>query len=237
MKKKILSAVLCATTLFSAVGFSACEVTDVLFADYKEQIAEMQETLNAQQEKITDFESDVKELQDAITEKEEQIADLQGTINEQQEEIATLEEENENLQGTLGKLHEEIEAFEQGEPGFVLKISMEKEVYTDKEEILVEIILENHSGEDVEIFYHGGNYSCVLPYSDTGMFLPDEQSPYVTKKTLKNNETLRFTERIDDYFYPGHHVLKYYASFYLDEGLTNYIGFYSNELEFEIVAQ
>ena len=44
MKKKILSAVLCATTLFSAVGFSACEVTDVLFADYKEQIAEMKET-------------------------------------------------------------------------------------------------------------------------------------------------------------------------------------------------
>ena len=44
MKKKILSAVLCATTLFSAVGFSACEVTDVLFADYKEQIAEMRRT-------------------------------------------------------------------------------------------------------------------------------------------------------------------------------------------------
>ena len=44
MKKKILSGVLCATTLFSAVGFSACEVTDVLFADYKQQIAEMQDT-------------------------------------------------------------------------------------------------------------------------------------------------------------------------------------------------
>ena len=41
MKKRILSAILCATTLFSAISFSACEVTDVLFADYKEQIAEM----------------------------------------------------------------------------------------------------------------------------------------------------------------------------------------------------
>ena len=89
-------------------------------------------------------------------------------------------------------MQEEIENLQQEEQDFVLKISMEKEVYTDKEEILVELILENHSGEDVEIFYHGGNYSCVVPYSDTGMFLPDEQSPYVTKKTLKNNEKENF---------------------------------------------
>ena len=66
MKKKILSAVLCTTTLFSAVGFSSCQVTDVLFADYKGQIAQLQETLNSQQEKIADFEADVAELQEAI---------------------------------------------------------------------------------------------------------------------------------------------------------------------------
>ena len=83
MKKKILSAILCATTLFGAVGFSACEVTDVLFADYKEQIAELQETLNAQQEKIAYFEAEV--------------AGLQETIDEQEEQIATLEQEKEKV--------------------------------------------------------------------------------------------------------------------------------------------
>ena len=101
MRKMILTAILCATTLFSAVGFSACEVTDFLFADYKQQITEMQETLNAQQEKIADFESDV--------------AELQGTINEKEEQIATLEQENENLQGTIGKLQEEILFLLQGQ--------------------------------------------------------------------------------------------------------------------------
>ena len=96
MKKKLLSAILCATTLFSAVGFSSCQVTDVLFADYKEQIAEMQETLNAQQEKIADFESDVAELQEAINEKEEQIAQLE-------QDKQALEEQMENLESELAK--------------------------------------------------------------------------------------------------------------------------------------
>ena len=98
MKKKILSAILCATTMFSAVGFSSCQVTDVLFADYKEQIAEMQETLNAQQEKIADFEADVAQLQEAINEKEEQIAqleqdkqDLEGQVEDLESELAKYE--------------------------------------------------------------------------------------------------------------------------------------------------
>ena len=98
MKKKILSGILCATTLFSAVGFSSCQVADVLFADYKGQIAQLQETLNSQQEKIADFEADVAELQEAINEKEEQIAqleqdkqDLEGQVEDLESELAKYE--------------------------------------------------------------------------------------------------------------------------------------------------
>ena len=112
MKKKILSAILCATTLFSAVGFSACEVTDVLFADYKGQIAQLQETLNAQQEKIADFEADVAELQEAINEKEEQIADLQGVVNEKQEQITQLEQDKQALEGQVEDLESELAKYE-----------------------------------------------------------------------------------------------------------------------------
>ena len=160
MKKKILSAILCATTIFSAVGFSACEVTDVLFADYKGQIAEMQETLNAQQEKITDFESDVKELQEAINEKEEQIAGLQGLINEQQEQIAQLEQEKQVLEENLEKHNEPI--VEQKVNGMIdfygwyLEESEQPhqiEFYFPMEDVLFECISDNdYGGENQEAY-------------------------------------------------------------------------------------
>ena len=84
MKKKILSGILCATTLFSAVGFSACEVLnfnkdlDEKIAGLEEQIAQLQQTIKGQQEDISDFETEVSNLQE--------------TINEQQEEIDNFEE-------------------------------------------------------------------------------------------------------------------------------------------------
>ena len=106
----------------------------------------------------------------------------------------------------------------------------------------MEFILENHSGEDVEIFYKEGFYGFGVPISDTGMFPAIDPPPPgyvpVTKKLLKKGESLRFTERIDDYFYPEYHELKYRVGFYLDEGLTleNHIEIYSNAIGFEIVA-
>ena len=128
-------------------------------------------------------------------------------------------------------MQEEIENLQQEEQDFVLKISMEKEVYTYVDQIPVEIVLENHSGEDVEIFYYEAYF--LVPESDTGGF-PDIELPHgVTKKLLKDGESLCFTERVDSYFTPGQHVLKYHASFYLDEGLTNGVGVYSNEIEFK----
>ena len=187
MKKKILATILSVFTLFSAISFSACEVTDVLFADYKEQIAQLQET-----------------------------------INEKEEQIATLKQENENLQGKITELQED----------FVLKLSMEKEVYAQEEFISVEVVLENHSGEDIEIFYYGlwrfeSDTICV--------FWTYEYPPYPTKKTLKDGESLRFTDYANSEFSAGRHVVKCRAVFYLDEACTNSVIVHSNELEFKIV--
>ena len=163
MKKKILSAILCATTLFGAVGFSACEVTDVLFADYKEQIAEMQETLNAQQEKIADFEADVAELQEAINEKEEQITQL--------------EQDKQDLEGQMENLESELAKYE--------SLIVEQEV-NDMVEFKVWSIAV--SVPNNQIIFHspieGVLFECVrddLPWDEQSMYeytVPAEETVY-----------------------------------------------------------
>ena len=125
MKKKILSMVLCATTLFSAVGFSACEVLnfnkdlDEKIAGLEEQIAQLQQTIKGQQEDISDFETEVSNLQETINEQQEEIDNFeadssmtQATISEHLEQILALQQENAILQTTITEMQALIATLE-----------------------------------------------------------------------------------------------------------------------------
>ena len=75
MKKKILSAILCATTMFSAVGFSSCQVTDV---------AQLQEAINEKEEQIAQLEQDKQDLEGQVEDLESELAKYESLIVEQE---------------------------------------------------------------------------------------------------------------------------------------------------------
>ncbi|MBE7088632.1 MAG: hypothetical protein E7370_03840 [Clostridiales bacterium] len=165
------------------------------------------------------------ELQAKIAELEAQIATQQTQIEQQQEQIKALEQENQELE-------EQIKVLEQENQAYVLKIAAGKKVYNIEEEIFIDILLENHSGKDVEIAYYMPN--LVVPESLTGEFPAIEQSPEMAKIFFKNGDTIHLTERVEDYFSVGQHELNYRALFYIC-GETEPVVVNSNLIEFSVV--
>ena len=100
---------------------------------------------------------------------------------------------------------------------YCLKISADKQIYGIEEDIIIDIILENQSGEDIDISYY---FPWVIPDSSTGQFPAIEQSPEMTKLAFKNGESIRITDNLNGCFSVGQHKLKYRAVFYLDEEKT-----------------
>lgn len=164
--------------------------------------------------------------------------DLQSKIDGLQSRIEELEEQLRDRDERIEQLENEIVEMQD----YILKISADKEVYSVKEEILIDITLENRSGADVEIAYYS---SLVCPDSPTGQFpATGEQSPITTKRIFKNGEIIRMTDRLGGYFPVGQHELKYRAVFYLSWETTEFgyditddkVSVVSNTINFSVTA-
>ena len=122
---------------------------------------------------------------------------------------------------------------------YVLTISAAKQVYAKGEDILVDITLENRSGEDVEIAYS----PLVIPESPTGEFPTICPPPITTKKLFKNGEIIHITENVKGDFHIGYHQLNYRAVFYLSWFMTEFgyektddmIIVWSNTIKFSVI--
>ncbi|MBE7088009.1 MAG: hypothetical protein E7370_00590 [Clostridiales bacterium] len=76
LKSKILTAILCGSMLFSAVGFSACTNGDL-----EAKIAELQAQISTQQAQITQQQQQIAQLEQEKEELEEEIAFLEGMLD------------------------------------------------------------------------------------------------------------------------------------------------------------
>lgn len=122
---------------------------------------------------------------------------------------------------------------------YVLKISTDKQIYENGEDIIIDITLKNQSGADIEIGY----YFLFYPESFTGQFPEYEVAPVTTKRLFKNGETIHETARLGECFLVGHHELKYRAVFYLTWKMTEFgyentddmIEVWSNTVEISVI--
>lgn len=116
---------------------------------------------------------------------------------------------------------------------YVLKISTDKQVYKSEEEIIIDIILENQSGTDINVAYYS---PLAVPDSATGQFPAIEQSPEMTKRIFENGESICITDNLKDCFSVGQHRLNYRAIFYLGwETTESVVEVSSNTIDISII--
>lgn len=121
-------------------------------------------------------------------------------------------------------------------PKFELKITTDREEFGIGERIPIDIILENQSGEDIELFYY---FSSIVPVCSTGQFPTIEQSPKMRKSIFKNgvSEPIKY-ENLNGCFPIGRHELQYKSVFYLDgEKEEQSFEFWSNTIVISVYQQ
>ena len=97
---------------------------------------------------------------------------------------------------------------------FVLTITSDKTTYGQHEDIIINISLENKSGEDLEIYYYFLFYPQIP--SATNYPVNTVMPPHPYSKIISNNGHIKRTENMAGYFEPGQHEIKYKACFFLD---------------------
>ena len=110
------------------------------------------------------------------------------------------------LLGGCGKDWSHIQAED-----FVLTITLDKMTYGRHEDIIINISLENKSGEDLEIGY----YFLFVLDSPTGMFPAIDPPQDLTMKNFKDKETIYDTENLRGYFEAGVHEIVCRTTFYI----------------------
>lgn len=113
------------------------------------------------------------------------------------------------LLGGCGKDWSHIQAED-----FVLTITSDKTTYGRHEDTIIEISLENKSGEDLEIYYYFLFYPQIP--SATNYPVATEMPQYPNSEVISNNGCIKSTENMAGYFEPGQHEIKYEACFFLD---------------------
>ena len=123
----------------------------------------------------------------------------------------------------------------QNDLGFELLIAINKTVFTEKEEIKIEISFKNNNSFDVEIAY----FFLWTPIIPTATHYPVETEwpPEAYVKNYKAGEIFKSKDYLGGCFDIGVHEIKYKAEFYINWGKENQqkIEFMSNVLQIEIV--
>ena len=113
------------------------------------------------------------------------------------------------LLGGCGKDWSHIQAED-----FVLTITSDKTTYGQHEDTIINISLENKSGEDLEIYYYFLFYPQIP--SATNYPVDTVMPQYPNSKVISNNGSIKRIENMAGYFEPGQHEIKYKARFFLD---------------------
>lgn len=119
---------------------------------------------------------------------------------------------------------------------FELLIVINKNVFTTKEEIKVEISLKNNNSFDIEIAYFI-LFTAIIPtatHNIKEIEMPPE--PYV--KNFKVGENIKVKDYLGGCFDVGLHKIKYKAEFYANWGEERQqkIEVWSDELQIEIIG-
>ncbi len=120
---------------------------------------------------------------------------------------------------------------------FELLITINKTVFTEKEEIKVEMFLKNNNSFDIEIAYYF-LYTAIIPTA-TRYPVATEWPPEAYVRNFKAGDNIKRKDYLGGCFDIGVHEIKYKAEFYINWGEENQqkIEVLSNVLQIEIIGE
>ena len=118
---------------------------------------------------------------------------------------------------------------------FKLLIATNKTSFYKDEDIMIDISLENQSGDDVQIAY----YFLITPHIPSATDYPatTEIPPEPYTMVFKDGEVIHRTNELGGYFATGQHEIKYKATFFVNYGKVyeSMLEIWSNTIKIKIV--